>query len=392
MLLRIRRLPQRLRTFFSLLAEDQIVLSAAGITLDHALQRGSQLFGAPLVRFIPLPAQFSTATARRFLAAPPGRNQYRVYYSAELHPDRDHLLLSASDQTRMLAVRRGGNLHQLLRCRGQISSCAETGVILTLVDERLVASGIRQELRDLGCQDWWICPTDDASDPAPGDRRPELAPVIPLKQLDGTDFLSHWTRALHRHWPDRNSLTQWDMAFLRNQNYRGPAATLCRILAQQVLLASGKLIRGGRPMCCFTAVPPGEFPRRRVFRPHLARWDFERYGIAIRRTVLERFGARPVRYVTAGDAARASPGRQPWLVIENAGTRWSDEREWRVAGHLDLRKLAPDEAVVFAGDPDSAEVVRQFSRWPVTILPPAEPACGPPARPGARKREGHPSS
>ncbi len=359
-----------LRTFFATLNSDQVVVTSAGVTLDNPLRRGARLFDQRLIRFVPLPKRFSETVARNLVADRPWSNEHRIFYDTMAHPDRDELLLAASDQSRLLAVRRSGNLHRLLKRRFGDGQDPLPSILLSLVDDRLNREDMQCELRELGCHDWWVCQTGSEPPGETGIGR-YRAPLVELGQIKG-QFLSHWTRAVHHHWPDQNQLSQWDQALLGGRGMRGALATLCRILSQQTILSSGRLIRGGRPMCCFTAVPLAEFPGRRVYRRHLARWDFESFGIAIRAAALRRCGARPVRYVS-GQVCRIAPSvEQAWTVTRDSAGRWSQEQEWRLAGDLDLRRLAGDEAMVFVRDAKSAEIARQFSRWPVTILPPAK--------------------
>ena len=56
------------------------------------------------------------------------------------------------------------------------------------------------------------------------------------------------------------------------------------------LIASSEFVRGETPVVSLTAVPLGEIRTLRTYRSHLSRWDFEPYGICIRRDWLQRRG------------------------------------------------------------------------------------------------------
>jgi hypothetical protein len=148
---------------------------------------------------------------------------------------------------------------------------------------------------------------------------------------------------------------------------------LAHILATQRLFASGHLIRGGFPVVCFTAVPLDQLRQHRVFRTHVARWDFERFGLAIRREVLLRLGARPVAYGPASTYRSVAEADRPFFQC--ASTRrgahpvdWQSELEWRILGDVDLRKVPPRDALVLVPDRMGAEMMAPLSRWPILIV------------------------
>ncbi|MDG2014772.1 MAG: hypothetical protein P8J33_14795, partial [Pirellulaceae bacterium] len=201
-------------------------------------------------------------------------------------------------------------------------------------------------------------------------QRSQLEPLLfPLGDWN-ENFLNHWTRHARHSWPDQSPLGRFDALFLNASQAVGPLATLNRILAQQKLLASGRLISNGRRVVCFTEVPLKEFPKRRIFRSHLSRWDFEPWGISIRKNVLQGRGARKVQYLSDAAENPNPLGESIFQVRINRPERndWSQEQEWRIEGDLDLRTLRPQDAVVFVPDHQSAAALAPISRWPITIL------------------------
>ena len=128
-------------------------------------------------------------------------------------------------------------------------------------------------------------------------------------------------------------------------------------------------------MVCFTAVPLSELPQLRSFRSHLARWDFEPYGICIRREWLESRDCLPVRY--GDDSLWASLDLQdrPYFQVQTSTCRqsgrtidWSVEREWRHVGDVELEELPANAGLVFVPTREEAEQLVTISRWPVTVL------------------------
>ena len=141
------------------------------------------------------------------------------------------------------------------------------------------------------------------------------------------------------------------------------------------LIATGQAIRAGARVVSFTAIPLAELDRRRVFRPHRGRWDFEPYGIAIRQCWLERRGARPVRYGDEAMWTRLTASQRPFFQYSKTRgdgdhtTDWSEEREWRYPGDVDLSCLTHDDALLFVPSRGEAEVLARISPWPVTVVP-----------------------
>ncbi len=356
-----------LRAFFCALTGDLLVVTTDRATLDETVRRGSRLFSTPLVRWIPFPRWLSVDDARALARRNPDRLEFRVYYDSRIHSDRDRLLFSCCEQLRVLSVRKEGNLLRLLRelLTGN-GAKPETRVFL-LANDRLTSPGVRDELHELGCHDWWLWREGEIRQVSRLSSR-GAARIVPFGELSGT-MLSHWTRRRTVARKEPSGESPWDAALLGTGVAIGPFASLCRILASQVIYGGGQLIRGGRPVCCFTGVPLCEFRDRRVFRPHLARYDFEPYGIAVRCEALKRLGGLPVRYVPAEALTRAERDERAWMVVGDSARNWQDEQEWRVVGNVDLRQLSPDEAVVFVPSQEDAEVVCRLSRWPVTILP-----------------------
>jgi hypothetical protein len=203
------------------------------------------------------------------------------------------------------------------------------------------------------------------------------APIWSLRELTDRDFhdeyLTHCTRAARGPWPDESLDNHLDQLILGGRESDHSAlATLTRIVRRQRLVASADTIRGAQPVVCFTAVPLAELPRQRIFRPHRGRWDFEPYGISVRRDWLQRHGARPVRYGDTSLWDRLPNGERPFFQCRYAGTDhtidWSAEREWRHVGDLDLSRLPGDAAWLVVPTREAARVLSRFSRWPIVVM------------------------
>ena len=133
------------------------------------------------------------------------------------------------------------------------------------------------------------------------------------------------------------------------------------------------MTRDPRPVICFADVRLEELPARQVFRPHLARWDFTPFGLAIDRNWLRDQGARPVIYGTDADWARLEMEDRPFFQFtpDSADSHridWRTESEWRRVGDLDLRTIPLDAIRVFVPTYEIALHFAPLSRWPIVVL------------------------
>jgi len=306
----------------------------------------------------------------------------------EALPLRDRLAVALAETVWNLSVRKGGNLHRLLNWRLEHDREDAASVRLVVSEDEPVPDHVAA-LVDRGAIPWQLLKRADSHRETPQtealatgeeaqpsvvvtERSNDLARNDLLEQLsaDG-DWLIHWTRALTRPLGEPHS-DEWLDRHLQSSpdEPTGALATLQQILRDGIIRASADGLRGSKPMTCFSAVPLRELVSRRRFQTHRARWDFEPYGLCIRRRALEALGARPVIY---GDdslwQALPEPER-PWFQqrFSGRGKRkidWSEELEWRVAGDVVLGQFGRDDLVVFCRDASEVKRLEDVSAWPV---------------------------
>ena len=238
-----------------------------------------------------------------------------------------------------------------------------------LMSERLAG-----ELLEFGAKAWPL--PDDAA----GDRTP-MGQSLPVADQGGLildvpsaaewPYLTHWTRDQHGPWPGE-SREEYLAKCVRGDPDcdRSALATLVHIVQTQQLTGTTQAIRGGEPVVCFTEMPLAELVQRRVFRSHRGQWDCESYGFCIRRNWLDQRGARPVYYGGDEDWERLPPDERPFFQLRQTRSRgdrrpidWTQEREWRCRGSLDLRQLTAADGLLFV--PSRTEALQLAANQPL---------------------------
>ncbi|HPM85147.1 MAG TPA: hypothetical protein PLF81_30805 [Candidatus Anammoximicrobium sp.] len=296
-------------------------------------------------------------------------------------PVPDRAILALSDRSIALYVRPKGNLLRLLRARLRWPGFPAASVFLALGPE-LVPRDLAGELLDAGGVGWYVINAageQDHSQPAPwtqGDTTPGTpAPTVPCPPADDWAYLTHCTRRRLGPWPDEDEDQFLDDLILDRAGADHSAlAALWRIVRSGRLIASGEFVRGETPVVSLTAVPLSQIHRLRTYRSHLGRWDFEPYGICIRRDWLQRRGVRPVQYGddSLWDALPAAD--RPFFQMDVSRTAtgkridWTVEQEWRHVGDVELGDLPADAALLFVPSEAEARQLAAASPWPIVVL------------------------
>ncbi len=310
-------------------------------------------------------------------------------------PNRDRAVVALSNQLYVLHVRKGGHYDALLKARLADGAWPPGSVFLAL-NRELVDDDLAQELQELGAVGWVLfddqqssaidtgtragCATplvDETDDSSAASLATESPRIVPMPSAENWTYLTHCTRRQNGPWPDQTKESYLDELIAgRTCVDHSALAALSRIIRLQRLIATARTIRGGFSVVSFTVVSVPELYRLHVFRPHLGRWDFEPYGICIRRNWLERLGARPVRYGSDELWNQLSARDRPFFQLDAANEanrraiQWSFEREWRHLGDVELGQCPKDAALVFVPSEQEAQKLARISRWPVAIVSP----------------------
>ena len=183
------------------------------------------------------------------------------------------------------------------------------------------------------------------------------------------DYLYHYTRACNGPWPGEDH-QRYCIGILKGDPFssHSPLATLARILNERRIRASHLLVRGKQSVVSLTSRPPQELHLFRRWNRSQARWTLEPYGIALRKPILKRMGARPTIY--GGESVYPRLGPKDRYRFQSRGGRasWMAEREWRLNGDLWLWELAPADYFVFVPNGDEALQLADLAELPVRCV------------------------
>ena len=382
-------------------------------TAFEATVRASELFGRPLLRFDvaatdSILAEADTDSWLRNVTERSQRDSTRLgvdqqlvwnavvspqliaadYVQTDRRPEMvplaDRLLFAASDRLYVLSCRDGGNIATLLNSHGVDEKRRHVPVLIASDRHGKMPESVSQ--LSSSCVPWLVqpflrAPTEqaDASDAVgaaatafdESTARPATCSGSnPLSHP--SEWLLHWTRPACGPWPGESRTDFLDSLILGCEaTDRSALATLLRIVTDGVLRASPEGIRGGHSVVAFTQVPLIDFRARRVFRKHRRRFDFEPWGLAIRRDVLESGGARQVIYGGDQDWSDLPTERRPWFQKATSGgsTDNLSEREWRTISDVDVKSLPLASVCVFADTNAAAALISRHCPWPVVVVP-----------------------
>lgn len=356
-------------------ARDPCLITATGMTLDPLLNTLAPRLGIPCLRLC-ISRQNGLSDWLRQTAATrvwPDQNPTPIRVSPD-SPSKelgaDQLAFRLANQLFLLYVRQAGMWWRLAE-RAVDTCCCRVWVTIPdphyrdrsqqLVKHDLLAKRLMKH----GAIGWYLRPETARQDsPATLGSAQVQCWTAPGKN----EFLFHHTRGCRDAWPEETTEEYW-MRWLWEAGSTDPSRTLLRILVQRRLRGSGRLIPGGNPMVCFTAVTP--CPSQRRFRSHLQRWDYEPYGLAISRAALIQAGARPVSYWDP--ASQSLPANVPAELTQKRFSRsrngrrvdWSLECEFRYPGDLSLSQFDSGQLFVFVASKEEAEQLARYCSWPI---------------------------
>ncbi len=386
---RHRRIGRRLsRSVLDCRARGGTLLYAEGSAIAGWAERAAELFGVDrLAVRVGRDSDRDSEVGTESAADTTSRGTLRVEPNGADSVSRDRVLIALADRVDALYVRRGGKIERSLLERLQWRDDATTRVAISGDRDcgggSLVADGaIGWYLAASREVDRWSRPVDGRSrsvgGPTRGDANAEetqegtggSSEAWPEWTRQEGEWLVHCTRGTDAAWPGVTPRQYLDAMLLGGgEAVVGDAFdTLSRIVRMGRLLAAAGASPRAQPVVCFSAVPLRELLRRRCYRPHLHRWDYEPYGVAIRSRAAAGAGVKPVIYGAPNDRETIFP--EDRYRFQPCGTTydWTAEREWRSPGDIDLGRFAADDVRVFVPNGTDAVAVKRVSRWPVTAV------------------------
>jgi hypothetical protein len=282
----------------------------------------------------------------------------------------DHDLIVLADCVRILAINKRRHIFSAVQSR--LTNEPAPGSTWLRHSPELTPESIYSEMIHAGAVEWLVQNPDQEDSTTHTENL--AVDLMDREAIERDEFLLHCTRSpkIDRRAPSASETID-ELLFRQNEAETGPLLTLLRILTSGRLLGSQKLTRGERNVICLTQHSVFDLPQLRVYRKHLARWDFEPFGIAIKRRVAEHWGARPVCYGTADEFERLPSEEIPFFqqaesIISGERIDWRMEREWRMLDDLLLNQIGPTDAFLFVPTIDAAQCLQPFSRWPIHIV------------------------
>ena len=283
-------------------------------------------------------------------------------------PLQDRILAFCGSRLVSLHTTANGSCHQLLH--NQL--VAGKPVMLAALRGRRNELGTNPELVADGAIPWILEPLSTKAEYRSEALYRTATPMhSPLSYP--SEWLCHWTRPHHGPGADQSRNDYIDELLLSSQSAdRSALASLIRIVENQGIDTASLSLEA--EAVSWTAVPLKEFRSRRIFRPHKQHFDFEPWGIAVRRQWLKKDGCQPVQYVT--DQAEELPC-EAWLrqpaVSRNGRVDWREEHEWRSPRRVDLAAAPPNDVVVFVDQLSQVpgrlmELVQQHG-WTILAVP-----------------------
>ncbi|GAB5517550.1 MAG: hypothetical protein Rhob2KO_52750 [Rhodopirellula baltica] len=277
--------------------------------------------------------------------------------------NRDEWIIAVADRIDVLQSRRGGKIEQAVLRRLEVDPFGvRVGMDDPKAAERLLKAGALGRFLSRSC--------DVISDIHAERSQPSTAKKsTDSNVLEQDEWLVHCTRRCDGPWPGQ-SWTQYRDEMLLGSDEAASRATLHslrRIVRMRRLIAGATTSKKDHRVVCLSAVPLPDLLRRRTFRSHVSRWDYEPFGIAIRRSAASKVGLRPVIYGPAS-VRDGLPADERYLYqAEGRDQDWTAEKEWRSLGDVDLDSLDVDDVCVFVPSETDGQVIAEVNHrgWPI---------------------------
>jgi hypothetical protein len=154
----------------------------------------------------------------------------------------------------------------------------------------------------------------------------------------GWDYITHWTRTHHGPWPGESKHDFYRRLVNSGAEYPNSAFnSLKNMIRKKKIYASSKRIRKSIRCIGLSDLEPKHMLKWMRWLPKRVGWNFEPYGIAIKKEAAEKSGIRQVIYGDEELYERLPEKDKPFFQSRGKkNVDWSQENEWRKIGDLAL--------------------------------------------------------
>ncbi|OYP37381.1 hypothetical protein [Rhodopirellula sp. MGV] len=361
--------------------ENRVLLIAKHSAIEPWAIRAAETFGVPYVMVT------VNGSSRSNVLEDQARPCVNIETDQPL--GRDQAIVELADRVDCVFVRAGGTVETVLRNRllgrrdASVRVATPTPSKLmpeTSSSQQRKANQLFDQLLELGAIGWHRF--GQSSDRLTPNECDSVSPEETLLRQrdsewcdDDENWLVHCTRACHGPWPgetvsqyrDWVMLSESDSATALLDGYRGTClGSLSRILRMKRLVASALTSCRDTPVVCFANCSLSSLLARRCYRPHLHRWDYEPYGIAIRKDAAYRAGVESVLYGSPEERKSLPADQRFRFQAEGRTFDWTAEREWRFDGNVDLDVFDQSDIRVFVPSDEEARTLR--TEFPITTV------------------------
>lgn len=181
--------------------------------------------------------------------------------------------------------------------------------------------------------------------------------------LPGRDFITHWTRTYHGPWPDETKAGFYNKLINSGSIYPNNAfSSLKNIIIKKAIRGSSNRIRDKIRCVGFSDLDSHKMLSQMRWLPKRVNWNFEPYGIAIRKSVADKIGIKPVIYGNDIDYKDLQSKDKPYF--QHVGAKdvdWSIEKEWRKIGDVDLSLIDSDDLAYIIWSEKEANLLQQIT-------------------------------
>ena len=154
----------------------------------------------------------------------------------------------------------------------------------------------------------------------------------------GWDYITHWTRTHQGPWPGESKHDFYGRLLNSGSEYPNNAFnTLKNMIKKKKIYASSKRIRKSIRCIGFSDRDPESMLKWMRWLPKRVGWNFEPYGIAIKKEAAVKVGIRQAIYGDDELYEKLPENDKPYFQSKGMkNVDWSEENEWRKIGDLAL--------------------------------------------------------